>query len=294
MSKIRRKKLEVFTYNDYITCIHTLHLNSASKLEEKDEEYNLEINTEKEIKNNIINEIIKKMLENKDEIANIVNYFIGSKKQIKGNDIEKYNIGLSARKYNLENENIIYKQKEKNIFYLIKHQQKLDRKMLYKMLNSCVDIIYSWNMQVRIKRKVIYPIIVPIIIYTGIKKWNVSNVFKEVQLSDYRFENCKVNFKYNLIDVNKLYVKNLIQKNSLFSYSMALAKARDFRELKNILNQILVSTKNQKIIQKELLNSLLMALEKNVEKRNAEDEIHKEYKEIEYMLIEKLKGTNKM
>ena len=46
--------------------------------------------------------------------------------------------------------------------------------MVYRMLNYCVDIIYDWNISVKIKKGIEYPIIVPIVIYTGVDKWNVD------------------------------------------------------------------------------------------------------------------------
>ena len=127
--------MEVFTYNDYITCIHTMRLNSISKLEEQQERYNLEINTQKKNENNIYNNTINRILKSRNEIAGVLNDFIDSKRKLKGKDIEKYN--------NLSEFYEIYKLKNKDVFYLIKNQSEIDNNIPYKVINACVDIIYE-------------------------------------------------------------------------------------------------------------------------------------------------------
>lgn len=249
--------MEVFTYNDYITCIHTMRLNSISKLEEQQERYNLEINTQKKNENNIYNNTINRILKSRNEIAGVLNDFIDSKRKLKGKDIEKYN--------NLSEFYEIYKLKNKDVFYLIKNQSEIDNNIPYKVINACVDIIYEWNNIVKIKNDIEFPIVIPIIIYTGQEKWNVISDFSDIQVNDYRFENNKGDFKYNLIDINEYSSEDLIQKNSLFSYTLALRKARNLEKFKNILNQILISSKGKKTLQKKFLRILLTELENNKE-----------------------------
>ena len=116
-----------------------------------------------------------------------------------------------------------------------------------------------------IKNDIEFPIVIPIIIYTGQEKWNVISDFSDIQVNDYRFENNKGDFKYNLIDINEYSSEDLIQKNSLFSYTLALRKARNLEKFKNILNQILISSKGKKTLQKKFLRILLTELENNKE-----------------------------
>ena len=258
--------MEVFTYNNYITCIHTLRLNSVSKLAEESEKYNLEIDNQKKNLNDIYKEMIKEILKNKNEIAGIVNDFIDTSKKIKGKYLEK----CTNKKYNLDG-NVVYRLKDKDIFFLIRYQKELDDKILYKMLNFCVEIIYNWNISVKIKNEIKYPIVVPIIIYTGTKMWNITCDFSAMQVNDYRFKGCTIDFRYNLIDINKISVETFIQKNTLFSYAMALGKARNHEQFKNILNQILISSEKNKALQRRLLSNLLKVL-KNTNKETSKPE----------------------
>ena len=249
--------MEFFTYNDYIMCIHTLRLKSVSKLQEESEKYHLETDSRKNGQKNIHNEMIRDILKNKNEISKIINDYVLIDRKIKGNELEK----CINRKYDLD-ENIVYKVKGKNVFFLIRHQKKKDNKVLYKMLNTSVEIIYDWNINVKIRNEIKYPVVIPIIIYTGIKKWNIFCDFRDKQVNDYRYKNCKVDFRYNLIDINTLSIEDLIQKNNLFSYALAFGKTKDYGQFEEVFNKILISCNSNKTLKTNLLNSLLKVLEK--------------------------------
>lgn len=254
--------MEVFSYNDYIKCIHTLRLNAVFQLAEESTKYNLETGKPKKKINNIHNEIIKKILKDKKEVANIINDFVGTKEKIEGENLEKYTNGFITRKYKSRDSDIVYKLKDKDIFFLIEYQSSLDNNVTYRMLNYCIDIIYDWNTSVKIKKGIKFPIVVPIVIYTGTEKWNVTKDFSKMQVSDYIFQNYKIDFKYNLIEINKISFKTLIQKNTLFSQTMALEKTRNYKEFKSILDEILVKSKgnlNEKLydISELLLENLM-------------------------------------
>lgn len=257
--------MEVFTYRDYIKCIHTLRLNAVFGLAEDDEKYNLEIGKQKKKVTNVQDKIMKKILKNKREVVNIINDFIGIREKIKEEDLVKYTNSYVTKKYKAREGNIIYKLKNKDIFFLIEHQSSNDNNILFKMLNYCVDIIYDWNSSVKIKKEIKYPIVVPIVIYTGTDKWNISDNFTDMQISDYIFKNYKIDFKYNLIEINKIAIKSLIQKNTLFSYTMALEKTEDYENFKSTLSQILLVSKKNKDIQDELYSISSFLLENLIE-----------------------------
>lgn len=276
--------MEIFSYNDYIKCIHTLRLNAVFELAEESTEYNLETGKQKENINNAYDSIIKKILKSKKEIANIVNDFVGIKEKIKGEDLIKYTNNFITRKYKSRQDGIVYKLKDKDVFFLIEHQPSIDKNVAYKMLNYCVDIIYNWNTSVKIKKGIKYPIVIPIVIYTGTDKWRVYTDFSKIQISDYVFQNYKIDFKYNLIDINKISFNTLIQKNTLFSQSMVLKRSRNYEEFKNILDKILVEAKGD--IDKELYDISAILLE-NLMKDNYNEEFLKEI----YLKVERGKDN---
>ena len=263
--------MEVFTYNDYIKCIHTLRLNAVFQLAEEGTEYNLETGKPKKKINNVHDKIIKKILKNKKEVANIIKDFVGTKEKIKEENLVKYTNSFITRKYKSREADIVYKLKDKNIFFLIEHQSSIDNNIAYMLLNYCIDIIYDWNTSVKIKKGIQYPIVVPIIIYTGTDKWNIFNDFSKMQVSDYVFQNYKIDFKYNLIEINKMSFKTLIQKNTLFSQTMALEKTRNYEEFKNILNEILTQSKGD--FEEELYEISAFLLE-NIMKDSYDEEMY--------------------
>lgn len=276
--------MEVFTYKDYIKCIHTLRLNAVFRLAEESAEYNLETGKQKRKVDNIHNKIIEKILKNKSEVAGIISDFTDTKEKIKDIDLEKYTNNFLTRKYESKETNI-YKLKDRNVFFLIEYQSSIDNDIAFRMLNCCVDIIYSWNTSVKIKKGIKYPIVVPIVIYTGTDKCDAFNDFSKMQVSDYVFKNYKINFKYNIIEINKLSFDFLIQKNTLFSYTIALAKTTNYEEFKNILNQILIQNKGN--FNKEFYDISAFLFENLIK-----DSFNEEFLEETYFKIEK--GGNNM
>ncbi len=64
------------------------------------------------------------------------------------------------------------------------------------------------------------------------KNGKYQKIFKEKQISDYVFENYKIDLEYNLIEINKLSKSFLLQKQSLFGYGMIIEKSKNKQERK--------------------------------------------------------------
>ena len=141
--------------------------------------------------------------------------------------------------------------------------------MPYRILNYCIDIIQEWKKSKKINQNTRYPIIVPIIIYTGNEKWKIPKNFKEKQISDYVFENYKIDLEYNLIEINKLSKSFLLQIQSLFGYGMIIEKSKNKQELKENLELIVKHANNKKQLYEisniiyYLLNDTLEEVTKN-------------------------------
>ena len=105
--------------------------------------------------------------------------------------------------------------------------------------------MYEWSKNKKLKEVERYPIIVPIVIYTGDRKWRVPQNFKEKQISTSVFENYKIDLQYNLVEINQLSDKYLLQLKSMFGYSMLIEKAKDKKDLVSKLNVIIKSTNNR-------------------------------------------------
>ena len=156
--------METFTYDDYIKCIHTLRLNSIFQLAEEEEKYNLGTIKQKKNKESIYIKLIKRVLRNKREVANFVNEYIGMEEKIFGKDLEKYDNNFVLERFKSRENDIMYKLKNKDVYLVIRYQDKVDNNIAYEMLNTCVDIIYTWNLSERMKENTEYPVVIPIVL----------------------------------------------------------------------------------------------------------------------------------
>lgn len=218
--------MKVFNYGQYIKCIHTLRLNAVFQLAEESTQYQLN-GTEPKYLNK---QLIKNILKDKREVVYLINQFLQPKEPIKSNEIILYN--YVAKKFKTKKPDLLYKLKNQETFFLIEYETNMDNSKIYKIFNFCLDIMQQWCNNQKNEQKSSYPIIVPIIIYVGKKIYKEENNRKQKRISDYVFESYKINFDYNLIDINKISKQKLLENNTIFSHLMLLEKSRDERELK--------------------------------------------------------------
>ena len=185
----------LFTYNDYLDCLENKKIqkaiyieNKRNRIEEMIKKQNEELQSEQDIK---IDQIIEKLISSKDEFINFINDFFKIQKW----KITKENLKIYS-KLN-ENKSIIYKHKEKEIYFLIKLQKEPNYHILYIILTECIEIINKWKNIKQSNEKA--PIIIPIIIYIGRKKWN-SKLNKKIKYTN--FGDNFINLSYNLINLH--------------------------------------------------------------------------------------------
>ena len=279
--------MEVFTYDDYIKSIHTLRLNNVFQLAEEGESYNFGEVENKEQIFKIVSKLMEKVLKNEREISSIINNYIEFEEKIKAKDLERYEEKVITKK-KIDRKNKKKKMKNKNIFFLFRETEKINNNILFEVLNYCVNIIYSWNAELKAKTEIEYPIVIPTLIYTGDEEVEIEDNFSKMQISDYIFENYEIDFKYNVIEKNKFSVENLIKENTLFSYVLALGKVNNNKEFKMMLAKILNSSKEKKRIK----GGLYKILEVIFRKLTKYDLTEKEIYEIKNIIVKYFLDTN--
>ena len=162
--------MKIFTYKNYIECIHKLRLNAVLRVAEEGETYNLEVKTQEKNKDKKHDKLVKTILKKPEEMAKIINEFLEPSVEVKSEKLAKYTNSYITQKYKSKEADIVYKIKNEEVFFLVEHQSTIDKKMPYRILNYCVDIMQEWVKNKKLKRQTKYPIVVPIIIYTGIEK----------------------------------------------------------------------------------------------------------------------------
>lgn len=262
--------MKTFTYKDYIKCIHTLRLNAVLQLAEEGTKYKIQQN---KIKNRH-DKLVKNILKDEKEMSKFINDFLEPSRRVESYNLVKYTNSYITKKYKTKEADLVYKLKNKEIFFLVKHQSTIDNTMPYRILNYCIDIMQEWSKRNKIGRETRYPIVVPIIIYTGDEKWKIPKNFKEKQIGDYVFENYKINLEYNLIEINKMSTKFLLEKRSMFGYGMIIEKSKDTIELKNNLDIIVKNIRNKRQLE-EMRDIILYLLKDSLGEAAKEELINK-------------------
>ena len=269
--------LKTFTYSQYIKCIHTYRLNAVMQLAEGMTEYKLQNKKEKFLHG----QLLKSILQNKEEVAGFINEFMEPREKIRQEDLVHCTISsYITKRYRGKEADFVYKLKNKNIFFLLEFQNEMDSKIDYRMLNYCLDIMREWTKNRKEKRVESYPVIVPILIYTGKQKSRSLKEEKENYGKEGIFEGNNPNFEYNFVDMNKFSKQILLEKGSMLSYVMFLEKSEGMEELPRNLESIIETTKNKR----ELLE--LFSIIQGISNHTLSEKIKKELlRKIERKMI---------
>jgi len=262
--------VETFTYKDYLKYQKFSKRKTENQLNETSETYHI---LGKQI-NNEHDKIFRKILEDKKEVEKFINKALNLEVPITEKQLEKYNSSFVTSKLKNQECDIIYKLREKNIFFLIEHQTKIDYTMPLRILEYSLEIIKSAIDRKQIERKEYkYPTVIPIVLYTGRKKWKVKNYIKETQEKLEGYEGIEF-AKYNIIDINNYTEEELLQEESFLSKTMLIEKARYTNTLAINLEKIVQELNNKDKVyteeQKELLITIIeLTLRRKLEKEEA-------------------------
>ena len=187
-------------------------------------------------KNNEHDKVFRDVLSIKEEALELINKALKPKKEIK-EEIELYNNRFITSKYKERESDIIYKVKNKNIFFLIEHQSTIDYSMVYRMMEYSIEIMRLIIQGKENKSKTYkYPLIIPIIIYTGDKEWDAKLSMKEIKEHVEWYEEKE---EISLVDVNKYTKEELLEENNILSKVMILEKSKNKIEFMENVKEVL-------------------------------------------------------
>ena len=170
-------------------------------------------------------------------MTEIINSTLKLKKKIRKEDIEKYNNAYVVPCFKNRESDIVYKKKDQNIFFLIEHQTKIDYTMPIRILEYEIGIIQSAIDYKKIRKNSKIPKVIPIVIYTGKRKWNAKKYIEECQE---RLEEEPIRMgEYNVIDINEYKEKELIEKEGFIYKAFLLEKSKTSEELYKNIEKIL-------------------------------------------------------
>ena len=214
--------------------------------------------------------IFRTVLDRKSDALALINKALNT--QLEVQDIEKYNSSFINKVFQNREADIVYKIKDRSIFILIEHQTKVDYLMPYRILEYEVAIMQSAIDLDKIKNKESkIPLVIPIVLYTGNKKWNAKKYLEENQEKIEGIENGLGN--YNLIDINEMTEKELLEDNSFISKMMLIEKSKNTENIVEILEKIVKITKEE---DKETLRRIIsIILEEKIGITKAKELIEK-------------------
>ena len=248
-----------FTFEDFLKYQAIFHpedkIGFENMLELKEDSDNYDYNKV----NNEHDKVFRTILSNKKEAIIFINKTLDLK--LKENEIEKYKENYITENLINKEIDIVYKIKNKNVFILIEHQTKIDYSMPYRIMEYQFKITKSAVEIKKLKLKEYkIPIVIPIVLYTGTRKWNVKEYIKEAQESYKQYNGEKLG-RYKLVDVNNFTEEELLKEKTFLSKAMLIESKKDtgemvecFEKIINILNKDKVYTKEQKHLLAIMLN----------------------------------------
>jgi predicted transposase/invertase (TIGR01784 family) len=169
------------------------------------------------------------------------------------NDIDEDSLRQSPKSYVLpdfkkKESDVVYeatlkKGKRKIIFFiLLENQSRVDYRMNYRLLLYIVEILRDYynnaDEKARRRKNFKFPVVVPLVFYTGNRKWTVPLNLKEMFDGYQSFGDYVLNFNYALVDA-KGYddesVKDL--RSKLLKLTMLFERSADFDEVVDVLKK---------------------------------------------------------
>ena len=226
------------TYKEYLK-YEELNRKNNNYIQVKEETENYTYD-----KNNEHDKVFRDVLSVKEEALILINKALKPKEKIK-EEIELYNNRFITSKYKDRESDIIYKVKNKNIFFIIEHQSTIDYSMVYRMLEYSIEIMRQIIQGKENKRKTYkYPLIIPIVIYTGDKKWDAKLSMKEIKEKVEWYEEQE---DISLVDINEYTKEELLKEKNLLSKVMLLEKSKNKIEFMENVKEVLKIADNRNI-----------------------------------------------
>ncbi|WP_167751411.1 Rpn family recombination-promoting nuclease/putative transposase [Lentibacillus salicampi] len=145
------------------------------------------------------------------------------------NEIAESQLELMDKSYVLQDFNekeadLVYRMKTEDqeiIFYILMElQSKVDYQMPYRLLlymnEIWRDVVKNMGRKKVGRKSFRLPVIIPIVLYNGKRKWTVPTQFKDMLLHVEKFEKEQVlNFEYILLDINRYDEQELLHLSNL-------------------------------------------------------------------------------
>ena len=218
---------------------------------------------------------IRKILLNKKEAVIFINQALrleNTKNEIKEEEIELYNNQYVTKIYNNRISDIVYKIKNKNVYFLIEHQLRIDYSMALRIAEYIVAIL-GIGSQKRKNKNMIIPLVIPIVLYTGEKEWDAKECITDLEERLDGYGNKEFG-RYILFSINKDRKKEVVQMKGTLSKIILLDSSKNEEELKE--NYKIIKKYNMNKSERELLNEYTYNVLSKILNKNDLEELNNE------------------
>ncbi|NUU97518.1 hypothetical protein XO11_04745 [Marinitoga sp. 1138] len=251
----------------------------------------------------IYDQLFKEILSDKEMIVEFIDIFIPKLKSygISAEDITIEHTKFTDIKYGDKESDLLFKVKyfenEVYLYLLIEHQSTVDYLMQFRILEYMVRIwknyINEHKKESRTKGFKLIPIM-PIVFYTGKRKWTAENWFMKKVENWEMFDEYTPKFKYEVIDLTQIPEKQLIKIKKALGLLLALNKAEN-KTVTRIIEEIKIELEKLPEKEKEKFGNYVNGVIKTLVKRNRDlnlDEEIFEEEEVEEMFENFVKAVN--
>ncbi len=226
--------MEYYTTKDYLDLLIFVNQNITYVLNDVSEDYILDT-AKKQSKHHKHDKLFRQILNNKEEVAKLINQELDPEEKIKAENLEKYETHYITNKFEERIADIVYKLKGKEVFFLIEHQTKVDENMPFRMADYSLSIMDSRKNLKDKKNKKLQPTIVPIVIYAGTSKWTAKKGLEESQEVFKHRKGSSSIIRYNLVDIRS--VEEAIERRTAIARISVIDRLNSSEQLLNAVEK---------------------------------------------------------
>ena len=112
---------------------------------------------------------------------------------------------IEQNQWNIFFNSLYNKLSNEQKYFYIEHINKLDYNIAYKMFVVSMKIIENWSKEKKLKSK--YPIVFPIVIYSGEEEWDIVKNQNRLKIRYTTYERSSINLAYNIVNIKDIKFK---------------------------------------------------------------------------------------
>ena len=262
--------MKVFTEKDYFIVTRLFpEIGKIGRLSEPRTPYYLGSEDEYEVHNEH-DKLFKKILERPKDAEFIIKKALKLDEK-KSLDITSVRNEFVTVDFRGKQADMIYKLKDKEVYFIIEHQSTQDEDMAFRVLEYQIEVMRRAFWKNSFKRKH-HAKVITIVIYTGQGEWKELQSIDEIQEKFGYKIRPTIDYQgigeYNVLSISNCTNEELLKDDTFISKAILIEKVRGEDELINILDKMLPTIKEDE--RADMIGILRYVLIKDLGKEKAE------------------------